>query len=708
MKTCQYKTLLMMSTFLYSCNAVSAPFDDCPTEAFLSQYKNGSTHYKSVDLSTGLVTTLQTDDGLGGDSINAIAFNSTDKYIYGFDRNELALVKLDSDFKATVLNFTNPPTNNFYVGDIKDNKFYFYRRYLGLYYTNLDSSAPDYLTITKVIGSNKSIRIADFAFHPTDGNIYAVEAKSGRLYQIDPTTGVATNVANIGFTSPRSAFGATYFDSEGYLYFLRNNDGNIYRTDITDPNNITGGSVYFAKADASNSNDGARCPYATVVSTNTDYGDAPDSYGTSLAVNGARHLTDYSNYILGSLVDAESDANLSPGADDADNLADEDGILFQTALITGLDAQINATVSGGQESAYFNGWIDWNQDGDFDDAEEHVFTDLNLSSASHNLTLTVPPTAVIGNTWARFRLSDQANITSSGGYTNGEVEDYPVEIVNGNTTNVYYPSEDEFVTLAYEDRWPERGDYDFNDVVIYYRVVQTIQSNKVSRVNIQGELVNYGASYFNGFAVHLPGILRSNVNEGSLQVSYNSVSAPTTGVLEQYQTDAVVIVSDNLKTAFTSTCGLKYFNTETGCMNNSATYTFDISIPMITPVDVASMPAMPLNPFIFATENRNRNDFFAGPVGRDLEIHLPDQPITDLGSTDYFGLLDDNSNYPTTSYRNTTNLPWAVEIGNTEWKAPLESNDISSAYPEFERFITSGGNINQFWFDNPVFNRIVD
>ncbi|QUM77408.1 LruC domain-containing protein [Moritella sp. 24] len=704
----KYKTLLLMSTFLYSLDAVSAPFDDCPTEAFLSQYKNGATHYKSVDLSTGLVSTLQTDDDLGADSINAIAFNSTDHYIYGFDRNKLALVKLDSDFKATVLNFTNPPNNNFYVGDIKDNKFYFYRRYLGLYYTNLDSNAPDYLTITKVVGSNKTIRIADFAFHPTDGNIYAVEGKSGKLYQIDPTTGVATNVANTGFTSPGSAFGAAYFDSAGYLYFLRNKDGNIYRTDITDPNNITGASVYFAKADASNSNDGARCSDAPVISTDTDYGDAPDSYGTSLGVNGARHLTDYSNYILGDTVDAESDANLFPNSDDTDNLSDEDGILFQTALITGLDAQIMAIINGGQESAYFNGWIDWNQDGDFEDAGEHVFDDLNLTSDLHNLTLTVPATAAIGSTWARFRLGDQDNITSTGGYANGEVEDYPVQVSNGNTTSVYYPSEDDFVTLAYEDRWPERGDYDFNDVVIYYRVVQTIKNNEVSRVDIQGQLVNYGATYFNGFAVHLPGILRSNVDESSLQVNYNSVVSPTTGVLELYQTDAVVVVSDNLKSAFVSSCGNKYFNTESGCMGNSSSFTFEIKIPMVTPINVASMPAMPLNPFIFATENRNRNDFFGGPVGRDLEIHLPDMPITDLGSTDYFGLLDDVSNPPTTTYRNSNNLPWAVEIGNTEWKAPLESIDISSAYPEFNLFITSGGTFNEFWFDNPVFHRIVD
>ncbi|MDX2322186.1 MAG: hypothetical protein QNK26_16495, partial [Moritella sp.] len=49
----------------------AAPFDLCPTEAFLSQYNNNATHYKSVDLSTGAVNTIQVDDGLGTDTINA-------------------------------------------------------------------------------------------------------------------------------------------------------------------------------------------------------------------------------------------------------------------------------------------------------------------------------------------------------------------------------------------------------------------------------------------------------------------------------------------------------------------------------------------------------------------------------------------------------------------------------------------------------------
>ena len=111
----------------------AAPFDLCPTEAFLSQYTNNATHYKSVDLSTGAVSTIQIDDNLGTDSVNAIAFNETDRYIYGFNKQLLSLVRFDRDFKATVLPFKNPPANNFYVADISNNIYYFYRWNIGLF-----------------------------------------------------------------------------------------------------------------------------------------------------------------------------------------------------------------------------------------------------------------------------------------------------------------------------------------------------------------------------------------------------------------------------------------------------------------------------------------------------------------------------------------------------------------------------------------------
>lgn len=678
-------------------------FDACPTEAFLSQYINNATHYKAVDLATGAITTLQANDGLNTESINGLAFNEADRYVYGFNMSTRTLVRFDNQFSATTLAFNNPPSNTFYVADIMDNKYYFYRKSVGLFYTSLDPTNPEYLTIKKIDGANQNMNIADFAFHPKDGKIYAVSSKNGDIYQIEPTTGQSTVVANTGYTASGSAFGAAYFDVSGYFYFVRNNDGNIYRSDLTEPANISGNTVYFAKASPTNSNDGARCANAPVIASNSDFGDAPNSYGTSLVDNGARHLIDYDNYFLGSTIDAESDAFVSPDADEEQNLNDEDGVIFKTGLVSGLDSQLNITV-GGSSSGYLNAWFDWNRDGDFDDADEHVFDGLQLAPGPHDLLYRVPKEASPGKSWARFRFSDTSALNSNGGYSNGEVEDYEIEINAGNTSYLYYPGENSFVTLAYEDKWPEIGDYDFNDVVLFYRVTQVMQESKVVRIDISGRLAAYGASYANGFAVHLSGIKREWVNDELTKLIHNGQIIQTAAPLEFSQENAVVLITNNLKNHFSSNCGSGYYRTEASC-DNPETFTFEISIPFLSPLDMTAIPEMPLDPFIYGTTGWARNLFLGNQLpGRTLEIHLSDHPLTDLGDTNLLGQQDDRSAPPSIFYRTEQNLPWAIEIG-TEWQPPLERIDISEAYPEFIDYILSGGTDNLNWFDNPALDK---
>ena len=256
---------LTLSASSLSSTSFAGSFEECPSEAFLSQYISGATYYKAVDLSTGSVETLQSTDGLGGDNINALAFNEADRHVYGFNMTTRELVRFDSQFKATSLPFTNPPSNNFFVGDIKDNVYYFYRKNVGLYYAHLNPARTDYLTIHKVEGANQSMGIADFAFHPLDSKLYAVSSGNGDIYQIDPVNGKSTVVANAGFNANGSAFGAAYFDVNGFLYFVKNSDGSIYRSDLTDPDNISGKTVYFAKASPTTSNDGARCANAPII-----------------------------------------------------------------------------------------------------------------------------------------------------------------------------------------------------------------------------------------------------------------------------------------------------------------------------------------------------------------------------------------------------------------------------------------------------------
>jgi len=162
-----------------------------------------------------------------------------------------------------------------------------------------------------------------------------------------------------------------------------------------------------------------------------DYGDAPDDgsghYPTLKANNGASHIIDESIY-LGASVDAENDGHpdsLCTGDDINDDSDDEDGF-FIPPLVAGDTAVVKVTVNG---IGYLNGWIDFNQDRDWEDEGEQVFNAVSLSDGTHNLELNVPVTADTGNTYGRFRFSDESDLSYEGPGSLGEVEDYYLEIM---------------------------------------------------------------------------------------------------------------------------------------------------------------------------------------------------------------------------------------------------------------------------------------
>lgn len=76
-----------------------------------------------------------------------------------------------------------------------------------------------------------------------------------------------------------------------------------------------------------------------------------------------------------------------------------------------------------------NIWVDWNQDGDFVDAGENVYsTGAYVSAASGSFA--VPLTALTGNTRMRIRMDyNSTNPSICGSITRGETEDYTFNVV---------------------------------------------------------------------------------------------------------------------------------------------------------------------------------------------------------------------------------------------------------------------------------------
>ncbi|MGK7950329.1 MAG: GEVED domain-containing protein [Xenococcaceae cyanobacterium] len=179
-----------------------------------------------------------------------------------------------------------------------------------------------------------------------------------------------------------------------------------------------------------------------------DYGDAPDTtagngagdYTTTEANGGASHVI-VSGLSIGSNIDVD-DGSLQNTAADADDTNgtpdDEDGISTFDILgdgTTSYSVEVDVTNTPGN-AANLVGWIDFDGDGQFESSEASDIISNITTSGTETLTWsnldTLPDGITVGITYARFRLSTDtldAN-SSTGAATDGEVEDYQIDIKN--------------------------------------------------------------------------------------------------------------------------------------------------------------------------------------------------------------------------------------------------------------------------------------
>ncbi|MCY2953455.1 MAG: GEVED domain-containing protein [Planctomycetota bacterium] len=167
-----------------------------------------------------------------------------------------------------------------------------------------------------------------------------------------------------------------------------------------------------------------------------DWGDAPDTaaapgYSTLAAHNGARHVIK-SGFLLGKLEDAELDGqpNATATGDDINPAGadDEDGVVFNTPMVAGGVTKVTVTASA--NGGFLNAWMDFNADGDWQDAGEHIFIGQSLAAGPNVLLFAVPANAKAGGTFSRFRFSTVQKLSFDGLAPDGEVEDYQGRILD--------------------------------------------------------------------------------------------------------------------------------------------------------------------------------------------------------------------------------------------------------------------------------------
>ncbi len=260
--------------------------------------------------------------------------------------------------------------------------------------------------------------------------------------------------------------------------------------------------------------------------------------------------------------------------------------------------------------------------------------------------------------------------------------------------NSYFPGQTSFGTLAFEDNWPIKGDYDFNDVVIAYNIkTVTNAANQVVDLVTSFRLLASGATYNNGFGFQLDGIPSNKVSKvtgnkpGSLAMASNGVEAG--------QSFANIIV-------FSSFFG-EMIRPGVGIGVNT-----DKAGPYITPtnmqvtVNFINNGVLPPGGAVTLSQlNFSNINFYIFANGdRGAEIHLPDRMPTERVNPSLFGTGDDTSNPGAgRTYKTSNNMPWAINIVQG-FSHTVERAAINEAYNYFVNWASSGGTQYADWFLN--------
>lgn len=313
----------------------------------------------------------------------------------------------------------------------------------------------------------------------------------------------------------------------------------------------------------------------------------------------------------------------------------------------------------GAESLYVIGFEDLRRDNAQNDQD---FNDLLLYASANPLSAInprgIPPL-------------DPPKDCDNDGVTD-EFDDFTCDPLRAYSTS--YPSKYGFGTLAFEDNYPFRGDYDFNDLVLKFRY--TLISNAFNQhVELFAKYTGVAgiANFKNGFGFQLPLASSDVTSVTGGRYSENYINFNSNGT-EAGQPQPVIFPFDNHKLLINGT--------------NNGLDTLDMKITFRSNIS-GLQNLMPFNQFLISNGRRG------------YEIHLPGggqtQP-TNLFNFSLFNTGDEGNNAP---YVDTNNMPWVLSF-NEDFKFPKEGVNITTAYLKFGDWASSGGGSFADWYNNTI------
>jgi len=250
------------------------------------------------------------------------------------------------------------------------------------------------------------------------------------------------------------------------------------------------------------------------------------------------------------------------------------------------------------------------------------------------------------------------------------------------TSTTYSPASSQFGTMAFEDEWPVKGDYDFNDAVFDYNVEESKVDGLVSRIVFKVLPTARGAIYDNSLRLMINTPI-SNISQATMKLK-GQITA-ITPVADGNQ--SLFIIIDKIEDALPPPAGYKMSNTFSGSPKvNGNLYTLTINFNY--PISSEILGTAPYNSFISRVLD----------TGDRIEVHFPGYFPSKKASRRKFGRGQDDSNKSEDRYYQTQeNLPWAMLVPS-KWHHTKERVDLSNGYPDILQWASSKGKSKKGWY----------
>lgn len=248
--------------------------------------------------------------------------------------------------------------------------------------------------------------------------------------------------------------------------------------------------------------------------------------------------------------------------------------------------------------------------------------------------------------------------------TNPPTETDPMTVATWN----YFPSASSYYLVGYEDLYPIRGDYDFNDLTVAYQLKYGLNSdNQVVTIRGTAYLITRGAAFNHDWhlKIPLPEDTMSTLscttylepgNLYNLQDCSPTSSSIATGTadIQVFSNTAEIFVHPS-SNVFTNTLEGQSF-----IQGPKSIFRLDFDSPILA----SSIGEAPFDPYLFV-----RN------TGRKIQ------------------LLQVNPNF-----KDENGFPFGM-LMPVNWTAPQEFLSISNVYPEFDLFVYSEGTQFVDWYN---------